>query len=700
MRRESWMLALFVGLLCRACVAQDDARDDDTVEWVCAHHLDRVKTLFDALTLGRPRLETVKAATENGDWPAACKELLAYYHDGTAAQWLRATPVAPGTGTTAASENLLKGVITCERQTDTMPLRPDGGWDWSYRGPNNDAHWTMVLNGHDFIYRLYRDYRSTGNLAYVRFMDAKLRDWILANPYPGRCFADGHGRIQWSGLEVAGRLFIWSEVLYGLQGVDALTPATRILMLSSIPDHADYHRRFHVTWSVNWINKEMCGLATASVSWPEFRDAREWREYAVGKMLEEIKSQVYPDGVQNELTSGYHAGMALTHFETFRNIVLRAGIKLLPEYDQVIEKMLNYVAYFRRPNGYAPLNSDSALVSYDWHLEPRRVKGFDRPDWQYIVSCGERGKRPEGPPSVIFPWAGQVIMRSGWDRDAQWAFFDVGPFGHAHQHHDKLHLSVSAYGRDLLVDSGINSYKMDRWFKFFQSSSAHNVILIDGQGQGRCQPYVTDKPLEKGAYAVTNAFDYARGTISNFSAYHYSDTGNVQEGIEGKASHTRGALYVREKYWVVVDRIDTDRPRRITALWHYAPDCTVVKKDGAVVSTDAGKPNLRVEPVGGPAWSVTIVKGQETPRIQGWYAPEFNAKVPNAVAHYSADIGKGPTTFAWLLIPAKGETPEAKVQIVSQNDAGVRVRVQLPEEEALEIAVPLTAGTPGVSAAN
>ena len=51
--------------------------------------------------------------------------------------------------------------------------------------------------------------------------------------------------------------------------------------------------------------------------------------------------------------------------------------------------------------------------------------------------------------------AGQLVSRSGWDRQAQWSWFDVGPFGSSgHGHRDKLHLSVRIGSVHLLVDAG------------------------------------------------------------------------------------------------------------------------------------------------------------------------------------------------------------------------------------------------------
>ena len=75
------------------------------------------------------------------------------------------------------------------------------------------------------------------------------------------------------------------------------------------------------------------------------------------------------------------------------------------------------------------------------------------------------------------------FMRGGWRPEACWFWFDAGPWGTGHQHYEKLHLSVSAFGRELLVDAGRFNYKRDGWRRFFQGTWAHNTILIDGHGQ-------------------------------------------------------------------------------------------------------------------------------------------------------------------------------------------------------------------------
>ncbi|MCK4625302.1 MAG: heparinase II/III-family protein, partial [Phycisphaerae bacterium] len=296
-------------------------------------------------------------------------------------------------------------------------------------------------------------------------------------------------------------------------------------------------------------------------------------------------------------------------------------------------------------------------------------------------------KKPKGQPSVVFPWAGQMIMRSGWDADAHWAFFDVGPWGTAHYHSDKLHLSVAAFGRDLLVDSGRYTYvyvgPQRAWHLYFRYSASHNVILIDGHGQNPDQREVS-KPMKKDSFAVEAAFDFARGTF---------EKGYME--VKGQAVHTRAVLYVRGKFWVVVDRITTDRPRDIEALWHYHPACAVEIEDGSVTSTDAGKGNLRIVPVSPLPWKVQIVKGREKPSIQGWYSVRYNVKEPSPTAVYSAKIEKS-ATFAWILVPAKGTVPKAKAEIISEKDGIIRVGVSLPGAKPVIVTIPLKEGKPGI----
>ncbi len=647
-------------------------RDDPTTsEAVCRLQPERVKLLFAGLDLERPGLEKVKTAVGNGDWPAACDALIDYHRRSDSGKWLRAGPVRPGAGRDAGADAILKDtfVLFARDGKFTVPRNADGALDWGCRGPIGDRQWTGVLSRHFWFGTLVSAWTKTGNPEYARGLDRAVRDWVLSNP----CRADGPSAGRWVTIDAGLRMqeSQWPRAFYAFQDAEGFSPAGRILMLDSVLEHATYLRRFHTKGS-NWALMELYGLACVAACWPEFRDASDWLRHANECMAEAMKEQVYPDGSQTELTSGYHH-LVVNQFETFARLVERAGRPVSRECLDSVARMRAYQVHTIRPDGTNPLNNDSGRLQIRGELV-KAAERLGRPDWLYAVTNGARGEKPAGEPSRVFPWAGHAVMRSGWDADAQWAFFDFGPYGTNHQHRDKLHISVHAFGRDLLVDGGIDSYMSNDWSRHFRSSAAHNTVLVDGAGQG---PYrdAADRPAE--GWSIQPAFDFARGEF----------TGRYL-GIDTRAVHRRAVVHLRGIGWLVFDRVEPDRPCRIETLWHFDPSCTIVAEGLEAVSTDDGKGNLRIVPAGGPQWKLELVKGRTEPSIQGWHASAYNEHTPCATAVYSARIGKS-FIFAWLLLPGKGAVPAVKVEALSAPEGAARVRAALPGGRSVEVAVRL-----------
>jgi hypothetical protein len=356
--------------------------------------------------------------------------------------------------------------------------------------------------------------------------------------------------------------------------------------------------------------------------------------------------------------------------------------------------MWNYLAYSMQPNGCQPQNNDSDHGSCRDGVI-KAAQEYGRPDWLYIATNGAQGEKPKQGPSLIFPWAGQVIARSSWGADALWAFFDIGPMGFGHSHCDKLHLSVYANGRDLLIDPGRFTYAFESEDGRFQGkyaglAVAHNVILIDDRGQAAGPGWV-DKPVSEEDYLITPELTFARGTCAEFFQEIYSGR------LAGKAAHTRAVLCLPNELIVVADRIETDRPRKLDALWHWHPRCTVEIEGQTVRSVDPGVGNLRIAPVAGFDWAVETVKGQEPAGIhgtmQGWYAHSYNNWEPSPASVFTARIGRT-TAFAWLLLPTRGEVPPIHGEIVENTDEAVRIRICSSEQDARMVRIPWRSGRP------
>lgn len=639
------------------------------VEDLCQAHPKAVSNMLDAYDLDRKGLEKVKSSYANGNLVTACEHLLAYYEKSDNAQHLRRElPVETNT-TVAAADTTLENIFIVQNVKAKVPYLDDGHRDWYFKGPNNDREWAWLANRHSQILHLLEVYFETGNPKYAQYIDTFLRDFIIKSwPYPGVKSSTS----VWRGLEVAARAKVWSKIFYGLIDSEYLSPATRLLMLSSLPDHAHYNRNFH--GGNNWLTMEISALATVATNFPEYKEANEWLDYSIGSMVESMKSQVYPDGVQTELTSHYH-NVSLFNFELFKDICDQAGKELPDFFEKTIHNMYSYMAQRVRPDGMRILNNDGDLGS-DREYIFRAAKKYDQQDWEYIAANGRSGEKPHDGPSYFYPWAGQLISRSGFDAQAHWSFFDIGPWGSGHQHNDKLHLSITAYGKDLLVDAGRFAYTGETAEKFrpyARSSAAHNLISIDGKGQAAGPTHATE-PLSEHHVKITPEFDYASGTAEKFI------------DLEGEASHSRSVFYVRGEFWVVVDRITTDTARSVEAFWHWHPSCQI-ERAGTVVKTKNELGNLMIIPVSGLNFNIEQIKGQETPEMQGWYSPEYNIYEPNITTKYSAEIS-GNHTLVWVLYPSQDASPQVTTKVINQNEVEVQLEVYA-KGQRWDVSVPL-----------
>lgn len=640
-----------------------------TVKDICNVYPDKVKTMFSEYNLDYPGLEKVKKAYQNGDVKEACTHLLEYYRNSSNAMYLRVNQPAETTKTVALSDTILNDVFVIQNVRGQVRYGEDGHRDWYYKGPNNDEEWAWLSNRHSQLSTVLSTYFETGNPKYAEYIDLFLRDFIIKSmPYP----AVKSNTSVWRGLEVAARTKVWSRIFYGLLNSEHLSPATQLLMLCSLPDHAHYNRNFH--GGNNWLTMEISALATVATNFPEYKDSEEWLNYSMGTMIESMKDQVYPDGVQTELTSHYH-NVSLANFELFKNICDKANKKLPDFFNQTIEDMYAYLAHAMRPDGNRVLNNDGDRGN-DRNLILKGAKRFNNSEWEYIATNRESGTKPVNGPSWVHPWAGHLISRSGYDVDAHWSFFDIGPWGSGHQHSDKLHLSISAYGKDLLVDAGRFAYKGEVARKFRQyakSSRSHNLVLLDGKVQNP-GPKLAEKPLLPEQYKITNTFDYASGTFNNFS------------DIEGVGEHLRTLFYVRGEFWIVVDKIKTDRERTVETLWHWHPDCTVLQENG-IVKTNNRRGNLAVIPVSKQKFDIKFIEGQEEPVPQGWYSPEYNKYESNVASIYSTNI-ESEETLVWLLVPSENEVPEIYAKIISENETEIKLEVITEERGSWKLTIP------------
>lgn len=663
MNKHNLIITCAICLLFSTTNAQKNWKTISSVEDFYETYPSQADSIFNAINLNFKGLDKVKKAYEKGKKIKALKEILKYYNKKEIPAWMSKNTPKVSNESMPKTDHILDDIFVIQNVANKVPLLENGHRNWYYTGKYNEKEWAMISNRHHQLDTVRMAFFDTGNPKYANYIDYFLKDFITASwPYP----AKQEWGVLWRGLEISFRAKAWTKIFYEFRNTDYISPATRLLMLASLPDHAHYNRNFHI--GGNWLAMEISGLASIAGYFPEYKKSSEWMEYAMNKLTWSSKNQTYPDGVQNELTSHYHR-VAVENFLEFEAICDDNNLKITDTLESVIIKMLAYTGKTMRPNGMRILNNDGDLAD-DRTFTIQNAKKYNTPELIYIATNGKEGLKPKDGPSYMYPWAGHLISRNGFHKNAHWSFFDVGPYGSTHQHKDKLHISIHAYGRDLLVDSGRFAYSGDvakRFRKYAISSFGHNTICIDGNSQAKYEG-IAKKALSNKNYKLTEQFDYASSSMS------------LYENIEGKATHTRALTYVKDKFWLVVDKITSDRQRNLDINWLWHPTCKI-NIDGNIVKTINDKGNLKIIPITNQDFTITIEKGEENP-IRAWYSKEYNLFEPTQNTKYTC-TSKKKEIITWLLLPYENIEPNVTTKVIDISENTVKVEVVINNETIL-----------------
>ncbi len=619
-------------------------------------------TVFAALDLNLPALDAVRKAVSEERWDAATAHLAAYYrHRKTPVYFSGASPARPGAGPADAA--LLTRADRAAEDTITVlgvshPFA--NGIDWR-ANPTRDKYreWTWQLNRHGWWRDLAAAYRQTGKAAYVHAFARQMNGWLRQCPPPG-----GEKQVSenpaWRPLEAGIRMSgPWMAAFFAFRDSPAFSSADLVRMLDAFFRHGRYLARHHT--SGNRLTHEMKGLFFLGVLFPEFSEAARWRDMAAQTLTGQLSRQVYPDGVQFELSTTYHK-IAYENFLDVCRLARLNGVALPAVYSRRLEHMLDYMLYAAMPNGVLPALNDAGPIPIAGTMERALAVFPARADFRWAATWGRLGTRPQGK-GRVFPYAGQVVMRTGWHHQDAYVLFDAGPFGYGHQHEDKLSFVFYAHGKPLVIDPGNFDYDDSRWRRYFTGPAAHNTVLVDGTGQKRAgaprKAYVVHKPVSLDC-KFTPSLDYARADFGRETIERWG------ERRLALAVHTRHLFFQKATtplpgkrtgggYLVVFDqyRPADDAHHCYEALFHLdAATVDVFSSPLRVETRDAGSANIAILPVATGAVAARVVRGREVPDLLGWIPRGKGRKtpVPSPVA-VMATAGSGAQWAAHVLYP-------------------------------------------------
>ena len=549
---------------------------------------------------------------------------------------------------------------------------------------------------------------QTRNDIWIDFLNETLVDFIQSNPYRKERLSlpleeecrgyefGGQNNYPWLILNAGVRLREFQKAFYLMIEHELIKPETFLLLLSSIEEHTDYLYTRGGFNGDNWDNINLSSLLKSGIYFPEFKQAEIFKNASAERYFANLRKVWYPDGSQWELAPHYDF-VVLNNCFGFIDLLEEAQLALPADIESELYKQVFYKAAISNPFGQLlSLNDSDPVENVTEKLLDFAIRTENR-NALYILSEGAEGLVPENPSSRIFDFCGNLVSRDSWENTQHFSCFDIGSFGVGHNHADKLSLLIFNR-RKILIDPGRFIYgSNNQWADFRKSTRAHNTISIDGADQKMLSnngaaglPGATDDYLRNNSREFLQQYDMARAMAIPVTDYEITDDydfarGKVFAGYEGNnfsgnAFHQRAVWYERGKFWLVLDKITSDKTRNIKAFWHFHPDCKNVEinAEGAVMSKDAEEGNLIIIPIKGNILPVgELVTGQESPEIQGWYSAEYGKWEPSTVAVYASETGTQ-AHFGWLIVPFLGNAvPNASAKITATTNSYFRFEVNI-----------------------
>ncbi len=264
--------------------------------------------------------------------------------------------------------------------------------------------------------------------------------------------------------------------------------------------------------------------------------------------------------------------------ELARKEPFKEGERLAPTDD--LTHGLDYLQHFQEAPGKRTLSygAMAALIGWAWNhtdwensvneLQPASALAYTL-FHEDCVAIDDPGKiLPEG---LLFRGRDLVSSRVGYDKDSLFLAVEAGPHAAGHDQGDKATFTYYGYGQDFFIDSG---YGNDGFPMKSGGSYAHNVVLVDGEGQP-CR-WHNNSSGEITGYHYSKEFDWIRADAkkawnANFTQWVERPTGRNIAVAERQFVHVRGDGNDIPPYLVVYDDIrkNDDELHDFTWQWHY-----------------------------------------------------------------------------------------------------------------------------------
>jgi hypothetical protein len=219
----------------------------------------------------------------------------------------------------------------------------------------------------------------TDDEKYATEFVSEIESWIDANPI--------ELGVNWAcTMDVAIRAVNWIWGYYFFCDSPNLTKEFRIELFKSLFLHGRHiinNLEFGRIRSNHYLS-DIAGLIYLGIFFQETKDGKKWLEKGIFALKEELKLQVYSDGVDFEGSISYHR-LVTELFLSSTLLCRKNGIDFPPWYMTRLEKMIEFMMYYTKPDGTAPQIGDND----DGRLHILSNYGnWNSVDHRYLLSVG------------------------------------------------------------------------------------------------------------------------------------------------------------------------------------------------------------------------------------------------------------------------------------------------------------------------
>ena len=508
---------------------------------------------------------------------------------------------------------------------------------------------------------LGKAYWYTDDEKYAEEFARQIESWIVQNPI--------ELGVNWAcTMDVAIRAVNWIWGYYFFCNSKTLTEEFKIKFFKSLFLHGRHiinNLEFGLIRGNHYLS-DIAGLVYLGIFFQESKEGKRWLEKGLTALKEEMEFQIYEDGVDSEGSISYHR-LVTELFLSTTLLCLKNGIDFPQWYMDRLEKMIEFVMYYTKPDGTAPQFGDNddgrlhILSNYgNWNrLDHRYLLSagavlFNRSDFKEAAGefheeafwlLGEEELRKfKTFPDCKFSLSSKAFLEGGFyimRKDKLCMIIDCVPDDpralSGHKHNSRLSFELFAYDKSFIIDPGAYIYTADKELRnLFRSTRYHNTVVVDSEEQNRFDKdnlfgLQLDAAVKVNKRLITDKYDF-------LDAEH-----NGYARLKNPVVHRRRIYFNKEKgYWVIKDMLTGEGgyKHKFDLYFHFAP-MEIKEKDELIIKTcNKNGANIMIMPLETEGIKMEIEKGE--------VSYSYGRKVEAPIVKYSK-VAEVPTEFVTVI---------------------------------------------------